>query len=44
MTAGIAGSRHPEYVMTIVCPDRPGIVFAVSSFLVQHSANILQSQ
>ena len=37
-------SRHPEYVLTIVCDDRPGIVFAVSSFLVQHSANILESQ
>ena len=38
-----AGS-NPEYVLTIVCPDRPGIVFAVSGFLVQHSANILESQ
>jgi formyltetrahydrofolate deformylase len=44
MTASIAASRHPEYVLTIVCPDRPGIVFAVSSFLVQHSGNILESQ
>jgi formyltetrahydrofolate deformylase len=44
MTASIASSRHPEYVLTIACPDRPGIVFAVSSFLVQHSANILESQ
>jgi formyltetrahydrofolate deformylase len=33
-----------EFVLTIVCPDRPGIVHAVSSFLVQHSGNILQSQ
>ncbi|HWL97477.1 MAG TPA: formyltetrahydrofolate deformylase [Nocardioidaceae bacterium] len=36
--------RNPEFVLTIVCPDRPGIVYAVSSFLVQHSANILESQ
>jgi formyltetrahydrofolate deformylase len=44
MTASIARSRHPEFVLTIACPDRPGIVFAVSSFLVQHSGNILESQ
>jgi formyltetrahydrofolate deformylase len=34
----------PEYVLTLSCPDKPGIVYAVSSFLVQHSANILSSQ
>ncbi len=34
----------PEYVLTLSCPDKPGIVYAVSSFLVQHSANILASQ
>ncbi|MGI8613567.1 MAG: formyltetrahydrofolate deformylase [Nocardioidaceae bacterium] len=33
-----------EYVLTIACPDRPGIVYAVSSFLVQHSCNIVDSQ
>ena len=33
-----------EYVLTLFCPDKPGIVYAVSSFLVQHSANILASQ
>ena len=33
-----------EYVLTLSCPDKPGIVYAVSSFLVQHSANILSSQ
>ena len=32
------------YVLTLSCPDRPGIVYAVSSFLVQHSGNILSSQ
>ncbi len=42
MTSGYA--EHPEYVLTIVCPDRPGIVFSVSSFLVHSSANILESQ
>src|SRR6266487_939997 len=38
----VAGGR--EYVLTLSCPDKPGIVYAVSSFLVQHSANILASQ
>jgi len=33
-----------EFVLTLSCPDRPGIVYAVSSFLVQHSANIVASQ
>jgi formyltetrahydrofolate deformylase len=42
MTAGSA--KHPEYVLTIVCPDRPGIVFSVTSFLVHCTANILESQ
>jgi formyltetrahydrofolate deformylase len=41
-------AEHPssprEYVLTLVCPDRPGIVFAVASFLVHSSANILESQ
>jgi formyltetrahydrofolate deformylase len=36
--------RRAEYVLTIVCPDRPGIVFAVASFLVHSSGNILESQ
>jgi formyltetrahydrofolate deformylase len=33
-----------DYILTLSCPDKPGIVYAVSSFLVQHSANILASQ
>ena len=33
-----------QYVLTLSCPDKPGIVYAVASFLVQHSANILASQ
>ena len=37
-------SRGREYVLTLSCPDKPGIVYAVASFLVQHSANILASQ
>jgi formyltetrahydrofolate deformylase len=33
-----------EYVLTLSCPEKPGIMHAVSSYLVQHSANILASQ
>ena len=33
-----------EFVLTLSCPDRPGIVYAVSSFLVQHRCNIVESQ
>ncbi len=33
-----------EFILTLSCPDKPGIVHAVSSFLVEHSANILASQ
>ena len=36
--------RSREYVLTLSCPDKPGIVYAVASFLVQHSGNILASQ
>jgi formyltetrahydrofolate deformylase len=32
-----------EFVLTLSCPDRPGIVYAVASFLVQHGCNILTS-
>ncbi|MGW5662235.1 formyltetrahydrofolate deformylase [Streptomyces sp. NPDC003758] len=33
-----------EYVLTFSCPDRAGLVHAVSGFLVRNSGNILQSQ
>jgi formyltetrahydrofolate deformylase len=33
-----------DFVLTIVCPDGPGIVYAVSGFLVSHGANIIESQ
>src|SRR6202167_957144 len=37
-------ARGREYVLTLFCPDKPGIGYAGSSFLVQHSGNILASQ
>src|SRR3954453_10659526 len=37
-------SAVPTYVLTIVCPDRAGIVHAVSGLLVEQGGNILESQ
>ncbi|CAN5135095.1 formyltetrahydrofolate deformylase [soil metagenome] len=34
----------PHYVLTIACPDRPGIVHAVTGLLITHEGNILESQ
>src|ERR1700719_4875640 len=43
--AGImSAAQGREFVLTLSCPDRPVIVYAVSSLLVQHSGNILASQ
>ncbi len=33
-----------SFVLTLDCPDRPGIVHAVSGLLVEHRGNILESQ
>ena len=33
-----------EYVLTLLCPDRPGIVAAVSGLLADRDCNILESQ
>ena len=33
-----------EYVLTLSCPDRPGIVSAVSTVLAERACNILESQ
>ena len=33
-----------ELVLTLSCPDRPGIVHAVSGFLAERGCNILDSQ
>lgn len=32
------------YVLTLSCPDRPGIVATVASFLFEHGGNILEAQ
>lgn len=33
-----------EYILTLSCPDRSGIVHAVTGFLAQHNLNIVDSQ
>ena len=35
-------TRH-DFILTLACPDRPGIVHAVTGFLYERSANILDS-
>src|ERR1700749_1549365 len=40
----MSAARGQEYVLTLSWPDKPGIVYEVSSFLVQDSGNILGSQ
>jgi formyltetrahydrofolate deformylase len=36
--------NYPEFVLSISCPDRRGIVAEVSRFLFQHDCNVLDSQ
>lgn len=35
---------HQDYILTLSCPDRTGIVYHVSGLLFQHHCNILDSQ
>jgi formyltetrahydrofolate deformylase len=37
-------SSPATFVLTLDCPDRAGIVHAVTGFLVEHDGNILESQ
>ena len=39
-----AGYPTGDFVLVLDCPDRPGIVHAVSGFLVERGGNILESQ
>jgi formyltetrahydrofolate deformylase len=34
---------HPEYILTLSCPDQRGIVHSVSGFLARHGCNIIDS-
>ena len=42
--APAAGAAPDSYVLVLSCPDRPGIVHAVSGFLVERGGNIVESQ
>ena len=33
-----------EYVLTVTCAERPGLLHAVSGFLVDHDANVIESK
>ena len=33
-----------EYVLTVSCADRPGLIRAVAGFLVDHDANVIESK
>ena len=37
-------SKQNQYVLTLSCPDKPGIVSAISTGLFEAQANIVESQ
>jgi formyltetrahydrofolate deformylase len=43
-SAAVPAPSPATFVLTLDCPDRAGIVHAVTGFLVEHDANILESQ
>jgi formyltetrahydrofolate deformylase len=44
VTAATKTTPRHQFILTLACPDRPGIVYAVASFLMDHGCNILQSE
>jgi formyltetrahydrofolate deformylase len=44
VTEATKSTARRQFILTLACPDRPGIVYAVASYLVQHGCNILQSE
>jgi formyltetrahydrofolate deformylase len=44
MPAAAGGPASSEYVLTLSCPDRTGIVHAVAAYLLQAGCNVLDSQ
>jgi formyltetrahydrofolate deformylase len=46
MTSSAFPSGNPlgDFVLRLVCPDRPGIVHAVTGWLGEHGGNIVESQ
>src|SRR3954447_8228343 len=43
-SASAAGEPRGDFVLRLVCPDRPGIVHAVTGWLGEHGGNIVESQ
>ncbi len=44
MTQTAPEQQVPHYVLTLSCPDRPGIVHAVTGALLRHQGNVTESQ
>ncbi len=42
-TCDNSSAMSPTYILTLSCPDRPGIVHAVSGFLFERGGNILEA-
>jgi len=43
-TTSVPNEPVGDYVLTLSCDDRPGIVHSVTSFLIEHGGNIMESQ
>ncbi len=44
MSQAVSPAGGRPFVLTVSCPDRPGLVHAVSAYIVQSSGNIVESQ
>ncbi|AVH54528.1 MULTISPECIES: formyltetrahydrofolate deformylase [Streptomyces] len=42
--AAITLAPGTEYVLTVSCANRPGLLHAISSFLVDHDANVIENK
>ena len=40
----MSGQHAREYILTLTCAERPGIVHDVSGFLVAHDCDIVENQ
>ncbi len=45
-TTALAPKQAPptDYVLTLSCPDQPGLIFAVSKFVMEHGCNVVESK
>jgi formyltetrahydrofolate deformylase len=43
-TMGLSTMKHHDYILTLACPDRTGIVYRVSGLLYELGCNILDAQ